>query len=108
MMKKLKNIKDREHIKPLGDRVLIDPVSKEDSNIKSNSGIIIPETIDQKQTNKGKVIAIGDGKYDNNGNFIPMNLKKGDKVMFQWGDKIEVDEKEYFIVSEENILAIIK
>ncbi len=100
-------MKKKDDILPLGDRVLIKPLSTDDAD-KSPSGIIIPETVDQKQSDRGKVIAVGEGKYDDNGNLIPMSVKKGDTVMFQWGDKIELDEVEYYIVGENNILAVLK
>lgn len=106
MRKKTKNTKDKTGIKPLGDKVLIKPISAEDT--KSPSGIIIPDTVDQKQTDRGKVVAVGEGRYDDNGNLIPMIVKKGEIVMFQWGDKMEYEGEEYFIVSEGNILAVIK
>jgi chaperonin GroES len=57
--------------------------------------------------NKGEVVAVGDGKYDD-GVLVPMNTKVGDEVLFQWGDKIKVDGVEYWIVSESNILAVVK
>lgn len=104
--KNIKNTSDKVWIKPLGDKVLIKPSSEED--IKSPSGIIIPDTVDKKQTDRGIVVAVGEGRYDNNGNLIPMNLKKDDKVLYQWGDKVEYDGNEYYVVSESNILAIIK
>ena len=106
MRKNTKNIKEKGGIKPLGDKVLIKPLSPED--VKSPSGIIIPDTVDQKQTDRGAVVAVGEGRYDNNGNLVPMGVKKGDKALYQWGDKIEYEGEEYYIVSESNILAIIK
>ena len=60
--------KDKDVLKPLGDRVIIKKISQEDSEVTLESGIIIPETVDQKQTDKGKIIAVGEGRYDNNGN----------------------------------------
>lgn len=108
MRKNIKNKKDSGAIKPLGDRVIIKKISKEDSEVTLASGIILPETVDQKQTDKGKVIAVGEGKYDNNGNLIPVSVKKGDIALFQWGDKIEFDGEEYYVVSESNILAVLR
>lgn len=104
----MKNTKNKGGIYPLGDRVLIKKLSVTDVETKLDSGIIIPETVEQKQTDKGKVIAVGEGKYDNNGNIIPMSVKKGEMVLFQWGDQIEFDGEEYYVVSESNILAVIK
>lgn len=105
MRKNIKNTKEKGGIKPLADKVLIKPISED---VKSPSGIIIPDTVEGKQTDRGKVVAVGEGRYDDNGNLIPMSVKKGDTVMFQWGDKMEYEGEEYFIVSEGNILAVIK
>lgn len=104
--KNIKNTNEKGLIKPLGDKVLIKPSLEEDT--KSLSGIIIPDTVDKKQTDRGVVVSVGEGRYDNNGNLIPMNVKKDDKVLYQWGDKVEYKGEEYYIVSESNILAIIK
>ncbi len=92
-------------IKPLGDRVLIEPLYEE----KKKGGIILPETIDKERPEKGRVIAVGSGRADENGKKILMNVKKGDKVLFtKYGpDEIKIDGKEYLIAKEENILAII-
>lgn len=94
-------------IKPLGDRVLI----KEDTNSKEKktaSGIIIPITVNEdKGSKKGKVIAIGEGKYEN-GKLIPISVKGGDEVLFQWGDKVIIEGEEYYLVKESELLAIIK
>lgn len=108
MRNKPQDKKKKEGIAPLGDKVLIKPISAENDGTKLPSGIIIPDTVDQKDTNKVTVVAVGEGKYDDNGNLVPMGVKKGDKVMFQWGDKIEYEGQEYYIVSEGNILAVIK
>ncbi len=98
----------KNSIIPLGDRVLVKPISKDEK--KSASGIIIPETIDKEKPEKGKVIAVGDGRITDDGKVIPVNVKKGDVVIFsKYGpDEIKVDEEEYYILSESNILAVIK
>lgn len=97
-------------IVPLGDRVLIQPLLKEELNKKSVSGIIIPDTISEERPERGTVIAVGEGRYDDAGNLVPMRVAVGDKVIFsKYGfDEIELEEAEYVIVREENILAIIK
>lgn len=93
-------------VQPLADRVLVRELKSEGE--KNVSGIIIPETIDQdKGAKKGEVIAVGPGKFDD-GVLEPMTVKVGDKVLFQWGDKLTVDGEEYEMVSESSILAIIK
>lgn len=93
-------------IKPLGDRVLIEPLREE----KRKGGIILPETVDKERPERGKIVAVGPGKKDENGKLIPMNVKKGDKVLFtKYGpNEIKVEDKEYLIAREEDILAIIE
>lgn len=94
-------------IQPLADRILI----KEDTEAKEKktaSGIIIPVTVhDDKGSKTGKVIAIGTGRYED-GKLVPLSVKVGDEVLFQWGDKVKVDGEEYYIVKESELLAIIK
>lgn len=95
-------------IEPLGDRVVVKPLSSEEAGHKLPSGILIPETIDKEKTDQGKVVAVGPGKYDD-GKLIPMSLKVGDRIMFnKYGyDEIKINGIEYYIVSEANILAIL-
>jgi len=96
-----------QKITPLGDRVLIQ-ITEESSVNKTKSGIIIPETMkDSHGARKGEVIAVGEGRREN-GKLIPVVVKKGDKVLFSWGDDMKIDGIEYQLVSELNILAIIK
>ena len=97
-------------IRPLGDRVLIKPFTGEDISKKSSSGIIIPETVDKEKPEQGKVIAVGAGRVNENGDTIPVAVKVGDKVVFsKYGyDEVKINEEEYYILKEENILAVIK
>lgn len=92
-------------IKPLGDRVLIEPIREE----KKKGGIILPETLDKERSEQGKIIAVGPGKVDDNGKKVPMTVKKGDRVIFtKYGpNEIKIEGKEYLIAREEDILAII-
>lgn len=92
-------------IQPLGDRVLVEPVKEEEAK---KGGIIIPDTAKEKPTN-GKVIAIGTGKLDDNGKKIPFNVKVGDKVLMPkyGGTEVKIDDKEYQIVREEDILGVV-
>lgn len=102
-----KNIDISKKVRPLHERVLIKE-DKESKEKKTASGIIIPITVDDdKGSKRGEVMAIGDGHYED-GKLIPISVKTGDKVLFQWGDKIKVLEEEYYIVKESEILAIIK
>lgn len=95
------------NIKPLGDRVLVEPVEQVE---KTKSGIIIPDTVNKEKSEQGVVVAVGEGKRDNNGKLVTMSVKKGQKVLFsKYGpDEVKVNGKEYFIISEANILAVIE
>lgn len=94
-------------IKPLADRVLI----KEDTDSKekkTSSGIIIPVTVNEDKAGKrGTVVAVGPGRVEE-GKTIAMSVKVGDTVLFQWGDKIQVEGEDYYVVREAEILAVIK
>lgn len=93
-------------IMPLADRVVVKPLGKE--QIASPSGIIIPDTVDKEKPERGTVIAVGPGKYDED-TLIPMTVKVGDTVLFsKYGyDEVKVGGEEYFILSESNILAVV-
>ena len=90
------------NIKPLADRVLIEPISTEE---KTKSGIILPETADKEKPEQGKVVAVGPGRGNK-----PVNVKKGDIVLFTKyvPNEIKIDNKEYLIAKEEDILAILE
>jgi len=92
-------------IKPLGDRVLIKPA---DAAEVSKGGIIIPDTAKEKPQ-EGKVVAVGTGKLDENGKAIPFNVKKGDLVLLPkyGGTEVKIDDVEYQIVREDDILGVI-
>lgn len=94
-------------VQPLADRVLIKEIDAKKGG-ETKSGIIIPETVDKEHgAHRGEVMAVGEGRYDD-GVLVPMKVKVGDTVIFQWGDKIVIDDVEYFIVGESNILAVVK
>jgi chaperonin GroES len=94
-------------IMPLHDRVVVRPVGKEE--VMSASGIIIPDTVDKEKPERGTVIAVGPGKYDEDV-LLPMTVKIGDTVLFsKYGyDEVKVAGEDYFIISESNILAVVK
>jgi len=95
-------------LKPLADRVVIEPLSQE---AKSKGGIILPETASKERPEKGKIVAVGPGKYDDCcEKRIPLAVKKGDIVLFtKYGpNEIKIDGKEYLIAREEDILAILE
>jgi chaperonin GroES len=95
------------NIKPLADYVLIEPIKEEE---KTKAGILLPESAEKEKPEKGKVIAVGPGRRDEKGNLIPVSVKVGQTVLFKkYGpDEIKVDDKEYLICKEEDILAIVE
>ena len=92
-------------IKPLSDHVLLEALKEE----KKKGGIILPDTVTKERPEKGKVIAAGPGKRGEDGERMPLEVKKGDVVLFtKYGpNEIKVDDKEYLIAREEDILAIL-
>lgn len=91
-------------IKPLGDRILVLGLEKEK---KTKGGILIPDTAKEKPQ-EGKVIAVGHGKVNEKGKRIPLDVKKGDRVLFgkYAGNEIKIDGVEHLIMREDDILAI--
>ena len=92
-------------IKPLADRVLVKPV--DEAEVKKG-GIIIPDTAKEKPQ-EGEVIAVGKGRVTSKGERIALEVKKGDKVLFRKysGTEINVEDKKYLILQENEILATI-
>ena len=92
-------------IQPLGDRVLVEPKKEGEVN---KGGIIIPDTAKEKPQ-EGKVVALGTGKLDDDGKKIPFNVKKGDTVLMPkyGGTEVKLGDKEYQIMREDDILAVI-
>ena len=98
------------NLKPLADRVVVRPLTDEEAGNVSKSGIIIPDTAKKDKPEQGIVMAVGAGKWDEDGEKrIPMEVKVGDKVMFsKYGfDEVKMEDKEYYVLSESSILAII-
>ncbi len=106
-MAKEKNVK-KFAIVPLGDRVVVRP-SEQKGEKKLASGIIIPPSGEKERPMSGVVVAVGPGKYED-GKLVPMQLKKGDEVLFaKYGyEEIKVEGEDYFILSESSVLAVIK
>jgi len=94
-------------LKPLYDHVIIKAINEDEV---TKAGIVLPDTVDKEKPEKGEVIAIGPGKLLENGQRAAMGVKVGDKVMFKKysPDEIKVDGKEYLIISESDIIAIIE
>lgn len=98
------------NLKPLADRVVVRPLTDEEAGNVSKSGIIIPDTAKKDKPEQGIVMAVGAGKWNEDGEKrIPMEVKVGDKVMFsKYGfDEVKVEDREYYVLSESSILAII-
>ncbi|MDE2040847.1 MAG: co-chaperone GroES [Patescibacteria group bacterium] len=98
-------------IRPLQDRVII----KESADLaekKTATGIIIPATVnDDKGGKRGEIVAIGPGRLettDKGSKVVPLSVEIGDMVIFQWGDKVRIDDEDYYIVREAEILAVIR
>ncbi len=93
------------NLKPLGDRVVVKPVEKEE---RTKSGIVLPDTAKEKPQ-EGIVEAVGTGRILDNGTKVPMELKVGDKILYAKyaGNEFKIDEVEYLIVSEKDVLAVV-
>ena len=93
-------------IRPLNDRVLVTRVEEEQ---KTAGGIIIPDTAKEKPQ-EGKIIATGPGKVGDDGNRTPLNVKKGDKILFSKyaGTEINIDDVEQIFMKEDDILGILE
>jgi len=93
-------------IRPLHDRIL---VKREEEKERKKGGIIIPDTAKEKPQ-EGKVIAVGNGKVSDEGKKIPLDVKAGDKILFgkYSGSEVKIDDEEYLIMREEDVLAIIE
>lgn len=91
---------------PLHDRVLVERVEQEE---KTKGGIIIPDTAQEKPM-EGKVLAVGAGQKSDDGKVTPLDVKKGDKILFgKWsGSEVKVDGKDLLIMKESDILGIVE
>ena len=97
-------------IKPLADRVVVRPLTDEEAGNVSAAGIIIPDSAKQEKPEQGVVVAVGEGKWDEDGEKrIPVGVTAGDRIVFsKFGyDEVKVADQEYFIVSESSILGVI-
>jgi chaperonin GroES len=94
------------NIKPLGDRLLVEPIEKEETIA---GGLLLPETAKEKPQ-QGAVLATGEGRRDDNGKRIPLDVQTGDKVLFAKyaGTEIKVDGKKLLIMKESDILGIVQ
>ena len=92
-------------IRPLGDRILVKRLEEGET---VRGGIIIPDTAKEKPQ-EGKVIAAGNGKVGDDGKRIPLDVKAGDKILFgkYSGSEVKIEDDEYLILREEDVLAIL-
>jgi chaperonin GroES len=93
-------------LRPLNDRILVKRVEEED---KTKGGIIIPDTAKEKPA-EGKVVAVGIGKLGDDGKRVPLEIKKGDRILFgkYSGQDIKVEGEEYLIMREDDVLCLIE
>jgi chaperonin GroES len=93
-------------LRPLGDRVVIEPIPREDM---TKSGIVLPDTAKEKPQ-EGKVIAVGPGAFDNDGKRITIDVSTGDKVLYAKyaGTEFKLDGEDLLIVAAKDILAIVE
>ncbi len=94
-------------IQPLADRVVVKPVAREEM---TKSGLFLPDTASKERPMEGTVLAVGEGRLDDNGKRVAMTVQVGDKVLFAkyGGTEYKVDDVEYLILSEKDILGIIQ
>ena len=94
------------NLKPLHDRVLVERVEQED---RTKGGIIIPDTAQEKPM-EGKVVSVGGGARNENGQVVALDVKKGDRILFgKWsGTVVKIDGKELLIMKESDIMGIIE
>ncbi|MFY9457566.1 MAG: co-chaperone GroES [Candidatus Spechtbacterales bacterium] len=94
-------------LKPLRDHVILTPMKEEE---KTRGGIVLPDTASKERPEQGKVVAVGPGRLNLRGQRVPMEVKKGDVVLFsKYGpNEVKVDDKEYLVAKEDDILAILE
>lgn len=94
-------------IKPLGDKVVVKPISQEEV---TKSGIVLPDTADKERPEQGEIIAVGPGKLLENGQRAEMSVKPGDKILFKKysPDEFKIDNEELLVLSEGDIIGVIE
>lgn len=94
-------------LQPLSDYIIIEPQKQE---IKTKSGIVLPDTVEKEKPQEGKVIAVGSGRTLESGARAKMQVKAGDRVLFTKYSptEVKIDGKEFYVIKEDDIMAIIK
>lgn len=97
---------EKSKIRPLQDRLIVERIEQDE---KTASGLIIPDTAKEKPQ-QGKVIAVGKGRVREDGTVQPLDLKKGDKILFgkYSGTEIKIDGREYLIMREDDVLGVVE
>ncbi|MEW6026579.1 MAG: co-chaperone GroES [Planctomycetota bacterium] len=92
-------------LKPIGDKIIVERIEPEN---KTKGGIVLPDNAKEKPK-EGKIIAIGEGKLMDNGSRVAPSVKVGERVIFTSfaGSEVKIDNKEYLIMNEEDILAVV-
>jgi chaperonin GroES len=92
-------------LEPLADKIIVEAIEE-----TSSSGFVVPETMSKEKPQQGKVIATGPGKTGDDGKVIPMHVKVGDKVLFRKyaPDEFKLDGQDYLILSESDVIALVK
>lgn len=93
------------NLRPLGDHVIVKPLEQEE---KTKGGVYLPDTADKDKPFQGEVMAVGQGKLNEDGKRSAMEVKKGDRVIFSKyaGTEVKLDGEKYLILKEDDILAI--
>ena len=93
-------------LKPLGDRLIVKPLDEEETTA---SGIVLPDTAKEKPQ-KGKVLAVGDGAKNDDGNRVPLDVSEGDTVLYSkyGGTEVKVEGDDLLVLRESDVLALVK
>lgn len=94
-------------LRPLGDRVIVKAAAKEEM---TKTGIILPDTVNKERPEQGEVIAVGPGRLLENGTRAAMSLAIGNKIVFKKysPDEVKVDDVEYLVIAESDVMAVIE
>ncbi len=108
MAKKVDSVVTKINIRPLADRVVVEPVEEEEVTFAGGK-LVLPETAKEKPQ-KGVILATGPGRKDDDGKVIPMDVKEGDQVLYAKyaGTEIKIEGKKYLILKESDILAVVE
>ena len=94
------------NLKPVNDKIVVKPISKEEE--VTDSGILLPDTVDQGKLMEGEVVAVGQGMYSANGTLIPVICDVGDKILYNKHAQVHEYDDEHMIMSVNEVLSIVK